>query len=144
MANITTDPTESLNSSPAKQQNEDGSSQTTNGNGAAVFQHNPASKTLEREFEAGCLPDKVYEAALSPWRLALRRGLIALLNAENEVMAAVQVSSSSIDTFGACIPIGSCLTQQKVRNPFLDKYFFWTSLFGSKAPRRNIHGSRVY
>jgi hypothetical protein len=59
----------------------------------ALFQHSPESDQLEKEFEAGCLPDEVYDKALPSWRAGLRRMLVASLRVESEYLAKAQVRS---------------------------------------------------
>lgn len=58
----------------------------------ALFQHSPETKQLEREYEAGCLPDEVYDRQLPAWRAGLRRFLIRCLKVESEWLANAQVS----------------------------------------------------
>ncbi|KAI5455433.1 Long-chain base-1-phosphate phosphatase [Naganishia albida] len=78
--------------------------------GTAVFQHSPETKDLQKEKEAGCLPDEVYERALPAWRAWIRRKLVNRLRAENDSLARLQ---------------------ERIRTPWLDRYFFWTAIFGT-------------
>lgn len=57
----------------------------------ALFQHSPESNKLEREYEAGCLPDEVYDRTLPGWRAGLRRFLTRCLKVESEYLATMQV-----------------------------------------------------
>lgn len=65
-------------------------------NGTALFRHSTESGRLEKEYEAGCLPEQVYDHALSPWRAAVRRVLVASLRKESELMGRIQVSAVAV------------------------------------------------
>ncbi|KAJ9123334.1 hypothetical protein QFC22_001533 [Naganishia vaughanmartiniae] len=78
--------------------------------GTAIFQHLPEIHKLKKEKEAGCQPDAVYDKALPKWRASLRRKLIYSLRAENELLATLQ---------------------EKIRTPWMDRYFYWTAIFGT-------------
>lgn len=85
----------------------------------AIFQHSPsASAPLRKEYEPGCQPDAVYDAALPPWRAALRRWLVARTRAESVWLAK---------------------WQKRVRSEGRDKYFYWTALFGSELELPGEH-----
>lgn len=65
----------------------------------ALFQHSPESNKLEREYEAGCLPDEVYDRTLPGWRAGLRRFLTRCLKVESEYLASMQVSQLRLCDF---------------------------------------------
>lgn len=61
--------------------------------------------------EVPALPSSdVYDAVLSPWRAAVRRRLVKSLESETRVLAAMQ---------------------KRIRTPFLDKFFVYTSSLGT-------------
>jgi hypothetical protein len=99
----------------------------------ALFQHSPESNKLEREYEAGCLPDEVYDRTLPGWRAGLRRFLTRCLKVESEYLAGMQVGrlhfcgSSQFRKL-----ICSISKKHRIRGHFLDRYFYWTALFGSE------------
>lgn len=78
----------------------------------ALFQHSPsADSKVRQEWEPGCQPDEVYDAALPAWRAWARRYLVGRLRKEREWMAGWQAS---------------------VRTESRDKFFYWTAIFGSE------------
>ncbi|QRW10624.1 dihydrosphingosine 1-phosphate phosphatase [Ceratobasidium sp. AG-Ba] len=58
----------------------------------------------------GTLPDEFYDAAMTPWRAAVRRRLVKNLKVESEWIGNMQ---------------------RKIRHPFLDTYFVYTSSLGT-------------
>ncbi|CAE6368756.1 unnamed protein product [Rhizoctonia solani] len=58
----------------------------------------------------GTLPDEYYDAAMAPWRAAIRRRLVKNLKHESEWIGRMQ---------------------RKIRRPFLDTYFVYTSSLGT-------------
>ncbi|CAE6481494.1 unnamed protein product [Rhizoctonia solani] len=58
----------------------------------------------------GTLPDEYYDAAMAPWRAAIRRRLVKNLKYESEWIGSMQ---------------------RKIRRPFLDTYFVYTSSLGT-------------
>ncbi|GHJ86026.1 hypothetical protein NliqN6_2428 [Naganishia liquefaciens] len=78
--------------------------------GTAVFQHSPETQRLQKEWEAGCQADEIYEKALPRYRAWLRRILVSRLRAENEMLGRLQ---------------------KRIRTPWRDRYFFWTAIFGT-------------
>ncbi|KAH7332750.1 phosphatidic acid phosphatase type 2/haloperoxidase [Rhizoctonia solani] len=58
----------------------------------------------------GTLPDEYYDAAMAPWRAAIRRRLVKNLKYESEWIG---------------------IMQRKIRRPFLDTYFVYTSSLGT-------------
>ncbi|KAF8605669.1 hypothetical protein BDV93DRAFT_521493 [Ceratobasidium sp. AG-I] len=58
----------------------------------------------------GTLPDEYYDAAMAPWRAEVRRRLVKNLKHESEWIGAMQ---------------------RKIRRPFLDTYFVYTSSLGT-------------
>ena len=78
----------------------------------ALYQHEPSPDApIREEWEPGRQPEAVYETLLPPWRAAIRRWLMRGLKEESDWMAAWQV---------------------RVRTEGRDRYFYWTSLFGSE------------
>lgn len=78
----------------------------------ALFQHAPTPGTkVRQEWEPGCQPDEVYDAALPAWRARARRYLVRRLHVEKKWMADWQL---------------------RVRTEGRDKYFYWTAIFGSE------------
>ncbi|EIM81915.1 uncharacterized protein STEHIDRAFT_103330 [Stereum hirsutum FP-91666 SS1] len=61
---------------------------------------------------AGRLPEEVYTNTLSPWRAAMRRQLVEIVEWESGVLAKVQV-------------------REYTRTPSLDAYFVYTSMLGT-------------
>jgi hypothetical protein len=79
----------------------------------ALFQHDPtADSKVRQEWEPGCQPDEVYDAALPAWRAWARRYLVARLRSEKEWMSKWQT---------------------RVRTERRDRYFYWTAIFGSRS-----------
>ncbi|KAI9636684.1 sphingosine-1-phosphate phosphatase [Dioszegia hungarica] len=77
----------------------------------ALFQHAPTPGTkVRQEWEPGCQPDEVYDAALPAWRARARRYLVRRLHVEKKWMADWQL---------------------RVRTEGRDKYFYWTAIFGT-------------
>lgn len=74
----------------------------------------PPSETLDESAPssgaAGTAPDEVYAKILAPWRAAIRRTVIWNLHNESKVLAKMQ---------------------EKIRTPFWDKYFVYTSSLGT-------------
>ncbi|KAL5637770.1 hypothetical protein ACGC1H_002136 [Rhizoctonia solani] len=58
----------------------------------------------------GTLPDEYYDSAMAPWRAAIRRRLVKNLKYESEWIGSMQ---------------------RKIRRPFLDTYFVYTSSLGT-------------
>ncbi|CAE6527519.1 unnamed protein product [Rhizoctonia solani] len=58
----------------------------------------------------GTLPDECYDAAMAPWRAAIRRRLVKNLKYESQWIGSMQ---------------------RKIRRPFLDTYFVYTSSLGT-------------
>jgi hypothetical protein len=106
-------------------------SQDDNGT-TALFQHSPEWNKLDREYEAGCLPDEVYDRILPGWRAGLRRFLTRCLRVESEYVAKTQVSRSSLWLLFILKVEVVASVKIRIRGQFLDRYFYWTALFGSK------------
>ncbi|KAG8794617.1 hypothetical protein FRC12_023115 [Ceratobasidium sp. 428] len=71
----------------------------------------PLSARVDSADDApGTLPDEYYDAAMAPWRAAIRRRLVKNLKYESEWLGAMQ---------------------RKIRRPFLDTYFVYTSSLGT-------------
>lgn len=74
----------------------------------------PTSESLDESAPssgaAGTAPDEVYAKILAPWRAAIRRAVIWNLHNESKVLAKMQ---------------------EKIRTPFWDKYFVYTSSLGT-------------
>jgi hypothetical protein len=58
----------------------------------------------------GTLPPELYETMMGPWRAAVRRRLVTLVEKESQTLARMQ---------------------QAIRSPFLDNYFVYTSTLGT-------------
>ncbi|KAI8330478.1 PAP2 superfamily-domain-containing protein [Chlamydoabsidia padenii] len=67
-------------------------------------------KTFAVDKDAGTHDDRLYSAALHPWRSWLRRSLLPLVRQETPWLAAMQ---------------------KRIRTPFLDHYFLWTANLGT-------------
>ena len=59
---------------------------------------------------AGTAPDEVYAKVLAPWRAAIRRSVMWILHNESAILAKMQA---------------------RIRTPFWDKYFVYTSSLGT-------------
>ena len=77
---------------------------------------------------AGRLPEEVYTGTLPPWRAALRRQCVAMVEWECVVIAEWQVRPL-FPSF--VLRIVNRRSQAKVRSPFLDKYFVYASMLGT-------------
>ncbi|GAB1527927.1 dihydrosphingosine 1-phosphate phosphatase [Rhizoctonia solani] len=69
-----------------------------------------AARVDSLEDAPGTLPDEYYDAAMAPWRSAIRRRLVKNLKHESEWIGRMQ---------------------RKIRRPFLDTYFVYTSSLGT-------------
>ncbi|CAO3650048.1 unnamed protein product [Cunninghamella echinulata] len=67
-------------------------------------------KTIDVDIDAGTHNDKLYTAALHPWRSWLRRQMLPLVRKETPWIAAMQ---------------------KRIRTPFFDHYFLWTANLGT-------------
>ncbi|KAG8744954.1 hypothetical protein FRC10_009189 [Ceratobasidium sp. 414] len=76
----------------------------------------------------GTLPDEYYDAAMAPWRAAIRRRLVKNLKYESEWLGSMQVPS----LYPLC-PFDNAhwSWQRKIRRPWLDTYFVYTSTLGT-------------
>ena len=77
-------------------------------NGDSRFQNGAASP--EREYSVGTAPDEFYERTLAPWRVAARKFVMQRLMDESKWLSRMQ---------------------ERVRSPFLDSYFVYTSSLGT-------------
>ncbi|KAG9093255.1 hypothetical protein FS749_014775 [Ceratobasidium sp. UAMH 11750] len=69
-----------------------------------------AARVDSAEDAPGTLPDEYYDAAMAPWRAAIRRRLVKNLRYESECLGSMQ---------------------RKIRKPWLDTYFVYTSSLGT-------------
>ncbi|KAI8070471.1 PAP2 superfamily-domain-containing protein [Gongronella butleri] len=67
-------------------------------------------RTVDVDIDAGTHEEKVYAAALHPWRSHLRSLMLPLVRRETPVLAAMQ---------------------KRIRSPVLDNYFLWTANLGT-------------
>ena len=74
------------------------------------FNSQLASRVDSLDDAPGTLPDEYYDTAMAPWRAAIRRRLVKNLKHESEWIGAMQ---------------------RKIRRPFLDTYFVYTSSLGT-------------
>lgn len=70
----------------------------------------PRDESAPSSGAAGTAPDEVYARILAPWRATIRRAVIWNLHNESKALARMQ---------------------RKIRTPFLDKYFVYTSSLGT-------------
>lgn len=88
---------------------------------------------------AGRLPEDVYTNTLPPWRAALRRKCVAVVEWESEVIVKLQVrllpplsprgpNNGEEEEFNVLVFV---FLQARVRSPWIDTYFVHTSMLGT-------------
>lgn len=97
--------------------------------GQGAHPYNLDSKPLVHWVSPGIQHKDVYDTSLSWWRAAIRRRLVASVRWESRVIARLQVSYRFARFAG--IHIDYPVIQEKLRTPWLDAYFVYTSSLGT-------------